>query len=38
MAESKKLHVKNMVCPRCITAVRQIVERLEIQYANIDHG
>tara|TARA_R110001583_G_C5531699_1_gene398574 strand:+ start:219 stop:791 length:573 start_codon:yes stop_codon:yes gene_type:complete len=38
MAESIKLHVKNMVCPRCLTAVEQIVERLEIPYANVALG
>ncbi|MBI0398082.1 helix-turn-helix transcriptional regulator [Cyclobacterium marinum] len=38
MAESIKLHIKNMVCPRCLTAVEQIVERLEIPYANVALG
>nr|WKN35934.1 helix-turn-helix domain-containing protein [Tunicatimonas sp. TK19036] len=38
MTKSKKLHVKNMVCPRCITAVKQIVDRLAIPYTNLELG
>ncbi|MGB5928978.1 MAG: AraC family transcriptional regulator [Cyclobacteriaceae bacterium] len=38
MIENKKLHIKNMVCPRCITAVEQIVERLDIPYTNLELG
>lgn len=32
------MHVKNMVCPRCITAVKQIVDRLAIPYTNLELG
>ncbi|MEQ9438466.1 MAG: helix-turn-helix domain-containing protein [Cyclobacteriaceae bacterium] len=38
MTENKKLHIKNMVCPRCITAVKQIMERLDIPYATVELG
>jgi AraC-like DNA-binding protein len=38
MTVSKKLHIKNMVCPRCITAVKQILEGLNIPYHNVGLG
>ena len=38
MIESRKLHVKNMVCPRCITAVKQLMEELEIPFQNVELG
>lgn len=33
-----KLFIKNMVCPRCIMAVEQILARLNIPYKNIGLG
>lgn len=33
-----KLSVKNMVCPRCITAVENTLKELKIQYINIKLG
>lgn len=36
--ENKKLHVKNMVCPRCISAVEQLLLRLEIPFDNVALG
>ncbi|WP_340152649.1 AraC family transcriptional regulator [uncultured Marivirga sp.] len=38
MIESRKLHVKNMVCPRCITAVKQLMDELEIPFQNVELG
>ena len=35
---SKVIHIKNMVCPRCITAVSNVMEQLEIPYASINLG
>lgn len=35
---SSILFVKNMVCPRCITAVQKIVDQLEIPIESIDLG
>lgn len=32
------LHIKNMVCPRCILAVKDILTKLEIQFQNIHLG
>jgi AraC-like DNA-binding protein len=32
------IHIKNMVCPRCITAVKEILDGLKIQYQNIELG
>jgi AraC-like DNA-binding protein len=32
------LHIKNMVCPRCIMAVRQLLVQLEIPYTHLDLG
>ncbi len=32
------IHIKNMVCPRCISAVSNILEQLEIPYASIKLG
>ena len=33
-----KLFIKNMVCPRCIMAVEQILSRLAIPYASVELG
>lgn len=38
MTDSKILHIKNMVCPRCITAVKQLMEELEIPFQNVELG
>lgn len=35
---SNKLHIKNMVCPRCVMVVRQILEDLKIDYHQITLG
>jgi AraC-like DNA-binding protein len=35
---SNIIHIKNMVCPRCITAVSNILEELEIPYTSIKLG
>jgi len=32
------LHIKNMVCPRCIMAVKGILDELEVQYQDIQLG
>lgn len=32
------LHIKNMVCPRCIMAVKEILEKLDISYQRVDLG
>ena len=37
MSEST-LHIKNMVCPRCILAVKDILENLSIPFSNIQLG
>lgn len=34
----QKIHIKNMVCPRCIMAVKDILDELRIQYRNIELG
>jgi len=34
----RKLHIKNMVCPRCIMAVKNILNQLEIQYQDVQLG
>ncbi|MUP47386.1 AraC family transcriptional regulator [Gramella sp. BOM4] len=36
--EGYKLHIKNVVCQRCIMSVRNILERLEIPYSSIGLG
>lgn len=36
--EENILHIKNMVCPRCIAAVKETLEQLNIQYQRIDLG
>ena len=33
-----KLYIKNMVCPRCITAVRDILDKLTIPYSSVELG
>lgn len=30
-----RLHIKNMVCPRCILVVKQIFDDLELDYSQI---
>ncbi|OBX23372.1 MULTISPECIES: helix-turn-helix domain-containing protein [Bizionia] len=32
------IHIKNMVCPRCISAVSNILEQLEIPYVSVKLG
>lgn len=32
------LHIKNMVCPRCIVAVKDLLKKLEIQYLDVQLG
>ena len=34
----KSIHIKNMVCPRCITAVEQALSKLKIPYAEVKLG
>lgn len=36
--EENRIHIKNMVCPRCIMAVRQILDKLEIPYLSVELG
>lgn len=36
--DNKILHIKNMVCPRCIMAVKQLFEDLEIAYSSVELG
>ena len=36
--EKKELHIKNMVCPRCIMAVRNILEQHAITIVHIELG
>ena len=38
MMKNKTLNIKNMVCPRCITAVKSIAETLEIPYQDVQLG
>lgn len=38
MAEKEKLYIKNMVCPRCIMSVRQIIEQMDIPYSEVKLG
>lgn len=35
---NEPIHIKNMVCPRCISAVSDILEQLEIPYISIKLG
>lgn len=35
---SSRIYIKNMVCPRCILAVRQILKKLNIQYLSVELG
>lgn len=32
------LHIKNMVCPRCVAAVRNVLERLGLKVASVELG
>lgn len=36
--DNKTLHIKNMVCPRCIMAVKQLLKSLEIPYSSVELG
>lgn len=38
MKAEQILHIKNMVCPRCIMAVKDILTQLEIQYQDVQLG
>ena len=38
MISSDTLHIKNMVCPRCIMAVRDKLNELKIQFQNVQLG
>ena len=38
MHSDYKLYIKNMVCPRCIMAVRDILNRLEIPFVEVKLG
>lgn len=33
-----ELYIKNMVCPRCISAVREALDQLELPYSSIELG
>ncbi|MBJ7882612.1 helix-turn-helix domain-containing protein [Gelidibacter salicanalis] len=35
---NESIHIKNMVCPRCITAVSYILEQLAIAYVSVNLG
>jgi AraC-like DNA-binding protein len=35
---STEIHIKNMVCPRCITAVEQTLSKLNIPFSKVDLG
>ena len=34
----EKLHIKNMVCPRCILAVQQILDKHNYDYKSVQLG
>lgn len=36
--ENKVLHIKNMVCPRCIMAVKQVLDELLIDHVSVQLG
>jgi AraC family transcriptional regulator len=36
--ESKVLHIKNMVCPRCVSTVREILESLDYEVEKVTLG
>jgi AraC-like DNA-binding protein len=38
MKQNELLHIKNMVCPRCIMAVRDELNELEIQFQDVQLG
>ena len=38
MKEIRTLHIKNMVCPRCIMAVRQCLENLGMPPQSVELG
>jgi len=38
MIESRLLHIKNMVCPRCIEAVKGILNQLNLEYTSVELG
>mgnify|MGYP001449524211 CR=1 FL=1 len=35
---SHMLHIKNMVCPRCVTAVYNVLKKIGIDYSNVQLG
>jgi AraC-like DNA-binding protein len=36
--EMHVIYVKNMVCPRCITSVKEVLDQLELPYSYVDLG
>lgn len=34
----EKLHIKNMVCPRCILAIQQILDKFQFNYKHVNLG
>ena len=36
--DSKTLYIRNMVCPRCVSAVKETLTKLEIPYTNVVLG
>lgn len=33
-----KVHIKNMVCPRCIMAIKEVFNRLDIPFIKVELG
>ena len=36
--KSTKLHIKNMVCPRCVSSVESILKSQNISFSNVSLG
>ncbi|WP_321317593.1 AraC family transcriptional regulator [Labilibaculum sp.] len=36
--EQNRIHIKNMVCPRCIAAVEMVLKKLNLNFIEIDLG
>lgn len=36
--EEKKLYIKNMVCDRCVSAVKSLLDELQIGYSSVTLG
>ena len=36
--KTTKLHIKNMVCPRCISSVESILKSQSISFSNVSLG